>query len=175
MELKHQSKDINSDECPMICFKNINTSSLVAVLNLYGVEINEVEEHLTIPHSFWGAPEAGRRNNTLYVRFDTPIHSILHETCHFVCMPKNQRYLDEIDAAGSTIEESACCYLQLLISDHIEGFTREEHMKNMDEWGYSFRLGSAATWFYRDADDARKWLLEQMIIDQHDQITWKLR
>lgn len=159
----------------MICFNNIDTSTLTAVLGLYGVEIIEVPEHSPIPYSFWGTPEAGRINNKLYVRFDTPIHSILHESCHFICMPKKQRILDKIDAAGSSKEENACCYLQLLMSDHIDGFSREQHMKNMDEWGYSFRLGSAAAWFYQDADDAREWLLDQMIIDQDDQISWKLR
>ncbi len=27
--------------------------------------------------------------------------------------------------------------------------------RDMDEWGYSFRLGSAANWFAEDAEDAR--------------------
>jgi hypothetical protein len=31
-------------------------------------------------------------------------------------------------------------------------------MADMDAWGYSFRLGSAARWFQEDADDARQWL-----------------
>ena len=159
----------------MICFNNIDTRCLTTVLNLYGIEIIEVPEHSPIPYSFWGTPEAGRKSNKLYIRFDTPIHSILHETCHFVCMPKKQRLLDDIDAAGSTKEENACCYLQILMSNYVGGFNREQHMRNMDEWGYSFRLGSAADWFYQDADDAREWLLKQKIINQHNQITWKLR
>ena len=61
------------------------------------------------------------------------------------------------------------------MSDHIDGFNRKLHMKNMDEWGYSFRLGSAANWFYNDAEDAKNWLQQQMAIDQKGQITWLLR
>jgi hypothetical protein len=35
----------------------------------------------------------------------------------------------------------------------------------MDEWGYTFRLGSAAAWFENDAQDARLWLEQQGLID----------
>lgn len=30
--------------------------------------------------------------------------------------------------------------------------------RDMDSWGYSFRLGSARTWFNEDADDAVEFL-----------------
>ncbi len=159
----------------MVYFEEIDITSLCCALNIYGIEINEVPEDILIPYSYWGTPEAGRKNNTLYVRCDTPVHSILHETCHFVCMPEKQRLSNNIDAAGSSKEENASCYLQILLSDHIGDFTREMHMQNMDEWGYSFRLGSATAWFYQDAEDAKKWLQDQMIIDQYSNITWKLR
>jgi hypothetical protein len=45
----------------------------------------------------------------------------------------------------------------------------------MDAWGYSFRLGSAQTWFEQDADDARAWLREHALIDVADRPTWRLR
>jgi hypothetical protein len=35
----------------------------------------------------------------------------------------------------------------------------------MDEWGYSFRLGSTRAWFENDAEDARLWLLNEGVID----------
>ena len=35
----------------------------------------------------------------------------------------------------------------------------------MDEWGYSFRLGSTRAWFETDAEDARLWLLRQGVVD----------
>ena len=31
-------------------------------------------------------------------------------------------------------------------------------MRDMDDWGYSFRLGSTEAWFEADAEDARAWL-----------------
>jgi hypothetical protein len=45
----------------------------------------------------------------------------------------------------------------------------------MDEWGYSFRLGSAARWFAEDAEDARAWLLEQGLIDPRGAVAYTLR
>ena len=34
----------------------------------------------------------------------------------------------------------------------------------MDEWGYSFRLGSTRLWFEQEAADARLWLQQQGVI-----------
>jgi hypothetical protein len=45
----------------------------------------------------------------------------------------------------------------------------------MDEWGYTFRLGSAAKWFAEDAEDARQWLLQQGLIDDESRITYACR
>ncbi len=36
---------------------------------------------------------------------------------------------------------------------------RERMCRDMDEWGYTFRLGSAARWFEQDAEDAHDWLI----------------
>ena len=33
----------------------------------------------SFPGSYWGDSEAGLRGNALYVRADTPLHSLLHE------------------------------------------------------------------------------------------------
>jgi hypothetical protein len=41
----------------------------------------------------------------------------------------------------------------------------------MDEWGYSFRLGSAAVWFAEDADDARDWLIRHGLLDAEGRLT----
>ena len=48
-------------------------------------------------------------------------------------------------------------------------------MRDMDEWGYTFRLGSAAAWFSRDAADARRWLVDSHLIDERGEPTWRLR
>jgi hypothetical protein len=45
----------------------------------------------------------------------------------------------------------------------------------MDEWGYSFRLGSAARWFAQDAEDARSWLERYGLIDAAARVTYTLR
>ena len=48
---------------------------------------------------------------------------------------------------------------------------RERLFVDMDAWGYSFRLGSARTWFEQDAEDAREWLRERGIIDASGVLT----
>jgi len=42
---------------------------------------------------------------------------------------------------------------------------RERLMADMDAWGYSFRLGSAARWFEEDAADAVQWLQTRGLLD----------
>jgi hypothetical protein len=41
----------------------------------------------------------------------------------------------------------------------------------MDEWGYTFRLGSAAAWFEHDAEDARLWLQQHGVTDAAGMLT----
>ena len=155
--------------------KNIQPGVLRPILDRYQLSLTMVSSDHDIPHSFWGAPEAGRHQSTLFARDDTPIHSILHEMAHFICMSPAQRHSDSHDAGGSTLIENACCYLQIILSDHIPSFSQSIHMHDMDSWGYNFRLGSTARWFYADSDDAREWLQSHSLIDQHCQPTWKLR
>jgi hypothetical protein len=88
--------------------------------------------------------------------------------------PERRAGLDA-DAGGDDAEENAVCYLQILLADHVHRFGRARMMLDMDEWGYSFRLGSALAWFEGDALDARDWLLRQALIDSGGQPTWKLR
>ena len=92
--------------------------------------------------------------NVLIVRADTPLHSILHETCHFICMDPARRAGLDTDAGGDYDEENAVCYLQILLADEIPEFGRENMLRDMDTWGYTFRLGSARNWFREDAEDA---------------------
>lgn len=155
--------------------KNIQPSVLRPILDRYQLSLTMVSTDSDIPHSFWGAPEAGRHQSTLFAREDTPIHSLLHEMAHFICMPSAQRQHDSHDAGGSALIENACCFLQIVLSDHIPAFSQSIHMHDMDSWGYNFRLGSTARWFYADSDDAREWLLSQSLIDQDCQPTWMLR
>ncbi len=155
-------------------YKNLDSGSVKTVLGHYGIEINCVAADEEIPHSFWGAPEAGRKQNHLYIRGDTPIHSILHEACHYICMPATQRLQTQVDAKGSTMEENATCFLQILLSDYLENYDRSQLMQDMDDWGYSFRLGSANAWFSQDADEVCQWLKKRQIINLENEITWQL-
>lgn len=159
----------------MVYFENITNGSICKVLNRYDLVLNTVAPYTNIPYSFWGAPEAGRKNNQLYVRFDTPLHSILHEVSHYVCMSQNQRCLNSYDAGGGVFEENATCFLQILLSDHICGYNRTQQMQDMDNWGYNFRLGSSSSWFQQDTEETRQWLQNFNIIDKCCNITWKLR
>ena len=128
-----------------------------------------------ITGSFWGESEAGIVRRTVFVRADTPVHSFLHETCHVICMDAERRCELERDAGGDDLEESAVCYLQILLADTIDGVGRDRLMSDMDAWGYSFRLGSTRAWFEQDAGDARAFLEKHGLIDHTGAPTWQLR
>jgi hypothetical protein len=88
--------------------------------------------------------------------------------------PERRAGLDR-DAGGDDAEESAVCYLQVVLADELPGIGRERLFADMDAWGYSFRLGSTRAWFDADALDAQVWLREHGIIDEHDRVTGQLR
>lgn len=154
---------------------DMKTESVSGLLSKYGVKLILVSEDEEIPGSYWGDEEAGLINNDLLVRPDTPLHSILHETCHYICMDQGRREGLDTDAGGDYDEENAVCFLQILLADHIKGFDRARMFKDMDAWGYTFRLGSAQAWFERDAEDASAWLLERKLITGALQPNWSLR
>jgi len=107
----------------------------------YGLTLRIQRGDQPITGSFWGDEEAGIVGRDVYVRSDTPVHSLLHETCHTICMTKERRDRLDRDAGGDDLEESAVCYLQIVLADEIEGVGRDRLMSDMDAWGYSFRLG----------------------------------
>lgn len=127
-----------------------------------GLSIETVVDNAPIPGSHWGDDEAGLIVNCLYARFDTPVHSVLHEAGHWLLMDESRRRDLHTDAKGSAVEEMAVCYLQVLLSDLLPQMGREHMFADMDKWGYSFRLGSAENWFYNDAEDALAHLCEKL-------------
>lgn len=153
---------------------DISLQPLHALLERYGMEIKIINESDAIPGSFWQPPEAGLVGNTLFIRLDTPVHSALHETCHYICMDDERRKNLDTNAGGDYQEEDAVCYLQILLSDHITGMNQKRMLSDMDEWGYSFRLGSAKAWFDDDAEDALLWLEKNKLVHQQ-QATFSLR
>jgi hypothetical protein len=138
--------------------------ALAALLRSYDLVLVEVPDGEPIPHSFWGEPEAGIRDGTVFVRGDTPVHSALHEAGHLICARAAGRRGIDTDSGGTLVEEDAVCYLQILLADHLAGAGRDRLMADMDAWGYSFRLGSARAWFEGDADDGRRWLVERCLL-----------
>jgi hypothetical protein len=151
------------------------SGEIEALFAAYGLQVERVAADEPIPGSYWGESEAGLVENRLYVRADTPLHSVLHEASHYVCMDPRRRAGLHRDAGGDHAEENAVCYLQILLADRLSGLGRARLMRDMDAWGYTFRLGNARAWFEEDADDARAWLVRERLIDEHRQPTGRLR
>jgi len=158
----------------LLC-NEINLQHLQSLVERYGMEIKTVDDNEAIPGSFWQPPEAGLIGDTLYIRNDTPVHSALHESCHYICMDKQRRSKLHTDAGGSAVEENGVCYLQILLSDFIPEMKQQRMLSDMDAWGYSFRLGSAKAWFEQDAEDASDWLEKHEVIASDGNPTWNLR
>lgn len=134
------------------------------LLGCFSLELIVLADDEPILGSFWGECEAGLIGSTVYVRRDTPIHSLLHEAGHLMVMPQERRASVHTNATDSIAEEDATCYLQLLLANSIDGFGFERACADMDLWGYTFRLGSARAWFENDAEDAQQFLFESGIL-----------
>lgn len=154
--------------------RDMSANALRDLLGRYGMELVESDTGAEIPGSFWGDEEAGLIDNRLYARTDTPIHSILHEACHYVCMDPERRDGLDTNAGGDYDEENGVCYLQILLADELPDMGMARMWSDMDAWGYSFRLGSARAWFEQDAEDAQAWLLNHGLI-QNSKPTWAVR
>ena len=159
----------------MLLLSTIDRVAVVRLLAGYGLDLRLVVAAEPIPGSYWGESEAGLQGGALFARLDTPLHSVLHEAAHYICMTPERRVGLNRDAGGDDAEEAAVCYLQILMGDALTGIAREQIYDDMDRWGYSFRLASARAWFEQDAADARSWLLERDLIDARSQLTGLLR
>ena len=155
--------------------RDCDRPALTALVQRFGLVIEENAEGAAIRGSFWGDEEAGLVGNRLVLRGDTPLHSALHEACHYICMDKERRHGLDTDAGGDYDEENGVCYLQILLADEIPGFGRDRMMQDMDTWGYSFRLGSARAWFEQDAEDAREWLKKNGLLSPAGHPSFRLR
>ena len=144
---------------------NIDANELVRLLTRFGLRLRHCANQEAIPGSYWGDQEAGLKANNLYARDDTPLHSILHETSHYICLDPLRRQRVDTNAGSDEAEENAVCYLQILLADEIDSLGRERMFSDMDSWGYSFRLGSSRAWFELDAEDALDWLMTHKLVD----------
>ena len=155
----------------VVTLAQVSRIIVATLLSRYGLELRLIAAGELIPGSYWGETEAGLKGEHLFARLDTPLHSVLHEAAHYVCMTPERRAGLDTDAGGEYLEENSVCYLQILLAEQISGYGRERMLADMDSWGYTFRLGSAQAWFEQDADDARRWLLAHRIIDEGGRIT----
>jgi hypothetical protein len=153
----------------------LSVSAIGELLASYRLTAIVVATDQSIPGSYWGAPEAGLVGDRLFYRSDTPVHSLLHELAHFVCMDPARRDGLDTDAGGDDDEECAVCYLQILLADRLPGFGSVHCLADMDTWGYSFRQGSARAWLDGDGRDARGWLVRHGLVTAAGSPTWQLR
>ncbi len=161
--------------CSVVLCSEIELQHLVDLLSKFGIRIVQVADGEPIPGSWFGNPEAGIISTTLYIRGDTPVHSALHESCHLICMDSTRRTSLHTNAGGDYDEENGVNYLEITLANYIPEYGSDQLMKDMDCWGYTFRLGSSRAWFEQDAEDTHQWLIDHLLIDQQGVPTWKLR
>jgi len=143
---------------------DIALADAAALLARHALRLHLVADGERIPGSYWGEPEAGIIGCDVYVRGDTPVHSMLHEACHLIVLPPEKRAQVHTDATDSVEEEDATCYLQIVLADALPGVGSAQLMADMDAWGYTYRLGSTRAWFEHDAENARAWLVERGLL-----------
>lgn len=159
----------------MLLLGAVDRVAVAVLLDRYGMSLGLVAPDEVIPGSYWGDSEAGLKGDRLFARLDTPVHSVLHEASHYICMTPERRAGLDRDAGGDDPEESAVCYLQVLLAGELPGVGMDRAFEDMDAWGYSFRLGSARAWFEGDAEDARRWLRQHGVTDGDDRLTGACR
>lgn len=160
---------------PVLRVRDLAPDAIPHMLARFGLRGVRIADGDTIPGSYWGDSEAGLVLDAVYWRADTPIHSVLHEASHAICMDSQRRAGLDRDAGGDFDEENAVCYLQIVLADELAGVGRQRMCSDMDTWGYTFRLGSAFAWFSEDAEDARQWLLSHGLLGAEGRVTWKMR
>jgi len=159
----------------MLFVSDVSRAAIGRLLLRYDLELVQQPAGAAISGSFWGDSEAGIIGRRVYVRPDTPVHSMLHEASHVICMTADRRMGLDRDAGGDDLEESAVCYLQVVLADYIEGVGRARLMRDMDAWAYSFRLGNTRDWFQSDAEDAVEFLKNHGLLNAEGEPTFQLR
>lgn len=159
----------------VLTLDDVQSAALHELLGRFDLTLHRVADGEPIPGSFWGEPEAGLNRDSVFARGDTPLHSVLHETCHIICMDARRRGSLNRDAGGDDLEEAAVCYLQVLLADQLESAGSARLMADMDTWGYSFRLGSTERWFREDAPDARAWLQREGLLNAAGELRFLCR
>lgn len=148
------SSPVIQESIPVLRIADIDLEPVLQLFATQELEFCRVERECAIPGSHWGDDEAGLIRKQIFARGDTPVHSLMHEACHYFLMDDVRRQTLHTDAGGSSTEENAVCYLQICLASTLAMVGSKRMMQDMDAWGYSFRLGSTAAWFEQDAEDA---------------------
>jgi hypothetical protein len=77
----------------LLHLNRIDRVALALLLSRYGLALTLIAPSEVIPGSYWGESEAGLKGDKLYARLDTPVHSVLHEASHYICMSRGVRGL----------------------------------------------------------------------------------
>ena len=125
----------------MLTCSELGREPLAGLLGCYGLGVEWVSAESEIPGSYWGESEAGLIGDHLFVRDDTPVHSALHEACHYICLDADRRARLHTDAGGECIEENGVCYLQLLLADQLPGVGRVADVRRHGCLGLYFPPG----------------------------------
>lgn len=154
---------------------DIDIDRLTSLLARFGIALEGVPDDYPIPGSWFGEPEAGLIGRRLIIRRDTPVHSALHECCHLICIDEARRTRLHTNVDGDYDEENAVNYLEITLAGYLPDVGYARILRDMDSWGYTFRLGSARAWFEQEATDARQWLIERGVLDEAGKPAWRLR
>jgi len=165
----------NSSTPDVVDLGDLDSSEVAALLAEFGIELIVLPLESEIPATYWGAPEAGIASRVVFARDDTPMHSLLHEASHIICMTSARRSSLWRDAGGDDAEEHAVCYLQVLLADELAGLGATRLLADLDAWGYTFREGSASSWFSGDGRDAHAWLRAHALIDKQGRPARRVR
>ena len=83
---------------------DVALAAIEALLARYELSLVVEPDDRPITGSYWGEDEAGIVGRTVYARNDTPLHSLLHESCHTICMTAARREVLQRDAGGEELE-----------------------------------------------------------------------
>ena len=159
----------------MLLLSTTDRRAVTRLLAGYGLDLRLVAAAEPIPGSYWGESEAGLHGSMLFARLDTPLHSILHEAAHYICMTPERRAGLYRDAGGDDAEESAVCYLQILLADGWPSRARADLSRIWIGGATVFVWGPPGPGSSRMPRDARSWLIERGLIDEGSRPTGVLR
>ena len=92
-----------ASHAPVLVLGGLDRIAVALLLSRYGLQLSLISPQEVIPGSYWGECEAGLRGDRLYARLDTPLHSILHEASHYICMTPERRAGLDRDAGGDDL------------------------------------------------------------------------